>query len=94
MAYLYAFSVFQIDPSFFFPIMLMTIGGRYIIFATLYGLRIYWVVGGILAIAGVACMLLPVAFSVGAFIGGGVELIFSGMIIKGDLTGFPKLTSP
>lgn len=45
-----AFVVVQIETSFFFPIMLLTIGGRYIIFATLYGLRIYWVVGGILTL--------------------------------------------
>ena len=34
--------------GWFFPTMLLIIGGRYVVFATIYGLRLYWAVGGVL----------------------------------------------
>src|SRR5690625_1707148 len=33
--------------------MLLVIGGRYLVFATIYGMRLYWVLGLALALAGV-----------------------------------------
>lgn len=72
-----AYSAFLIKPEFFYPIMLMVIGGRYLIFQTLYGLRLYWFLGGLLALAGVWCILLNTEFMIGAFIGAGIEILAS-----------------
>lgn len=47
-----AFVAFLVDARWFFPSMLLVIGGRYLVFATLYGRRTYWFVG--LALAAIA----------------------------------------
>lgn len=47
-----AFVVFLVDATWFFPAMLLVIGGRYLVFATLYGLRLYRFAG--LALAALA----------------------------------------
>ena len=46
------------QPAWFFAAMLLVIGGRYLVFATIYGMRLYWVLGLSLAAAGVASVLL------------------------------------
>src|SRR6187549_1475404 len=33
------------DIAWFFPAMLLVIGGRYLVFATMFGMRLYWVLG-------------------------------------------------
>ncbi len=72
-----AFITFNIQSYLFFPIMLMVIGGRYLIFSTLYGLRVYWLIGGSLVILGgiVSYSIIPSIF--GALIGGIIEIIFA-----------------
>jgi hypothetical protein len=40
------------QPEWFFQSMLLIIGGRYLTFASIYGLKIYWILGGILGVAG------------------------------------------
>jgi hypothetical protein len=71
-----AFSVYQQWPIWFFPIMLVTIGGRYVIFSTIYGMRLYWLLGAVLILAGGALILVDTAFPLGAFVGGGIEIVF------------------
>lgn len=39
------------QTEWFFPAMLLIIGGRYLTFATLYGTRLYWIMGAVLGIA-------------------------------------------
>lgn len=41
--------------AFFFLAMLLVIGGRYLVFGTLYGMRLYWALG--LSLAAAACLL-------------------------------------
>lgn len=72
-----AFVTFQIRADLFFPVMLMVIGGRYLPFATVYGRRTYWAVGGMLAVAGMLCAILMAPFAFGAFVGGILEIISS-----------------
>jgi len=38
-----AYSVFQVKTQWFFSIMLMVIGVMYIVFHTIYGMKVYWV---------------------------------------------------
>ncbi|MEM6629100.1 MAG: hypothetical protein AAF694_05485 [Bacteroidota bacterium] len=72
-----AYVIFQVEANWFFPTMLMIIGGRYTLFQTLYGMRIYWALGGILIAAGMACLILSAPFYLGALLGGGIELVFA-----------------
>ncbi|MDB5951470.1 MAG: hypothetical protein JWR65_3325 [Massilia sp.] len=71
----YGLSLWRIDM--FFPAMLLIIGGRYLTFATVYGMRIYWACGVALAAAG---FLLSANFASpanGAFVGSAIELVFA-----------------
>lgn len=72
-----AFFVAKLQGAWFYPIMLMAIGVRYLTFNTLYGSRIYWLLGALLIFSGMFCMLFGASFVIGAFIGGVVEIIFS-----------------
>lgn len=42
-------------PAFFFLAMLLVIGGRYLVFGTIYGMKLYWALG--LSLAAAACLL-------------------------------------
>ncbi len=46
----YAVSLYRIE--WFFPAMLLLIGGRYLTFSMLFGMRVYWLLGLSLAAAG------------------------------------------
>ena len=70
-----AFAMLQINNQYFYPVMLLIIGGRYLMFSSLYGMRSYWVIGGLLAASGAACFVLDAEFIVGAFVGGVVEVL-------------------
>ncbi len=72
-----AFYVAKLQVEWFYPIMLMIIGVRYLVFNTLYGTKTYWFLGAFLIFSGMLCMVLRANFVTGAFIGGGTEIIFS-----------------
>lgn len=55
----------------------MIIGARYLVFNTLYGIKTYWVLGGLLMLTGMLCILLGANFIIGAFVGGVTEIVFS-----------------
>lgn len=75
----YAASLYKVE--WFFPAMLLTIGGRYLTFPTLYGLRIYYVCGAALSAAGVAVVLLKMPVPIGAIAGALIEYIFGFLIL-------------
>jgi hypothetical protein len=70
----YALSLQRIE--WFFPAVLMVIGGRYLTFATLYGSRMYWVLGGLLGSAAWGCVTLRATPALAAAVGGGIEVLF------------------
>ena len=72
-----AFAILQIQPNWFFPIMLLTIGGRYVIFNSLYGLKIYWLLGLALVGLGVTFFFFNDDFYLSAVLGGATELVFA-----------------
>ncbi len=74
----YALSRHRIE--WFFPAMLLVIGGRYMVFATLYGRRIYWLCGGTLALAAYALAVAGASPSTGALTGAAIEAIFAAAI--------------
>jgi hypothetical protein len=77
-----AFFVARLQVEWFYPIMLMIIGVRYLVFNTLYGTRIYWILGAILMISGMLCILFNANFIIGVFIGGLTEIVFSLLIFN------------
>ena len=72
-----AFVIYQYDDKLFFPIMLLIIGSRYLIFQSIYGLRLYWVLGICLLIAGATFIYLSIPYYIPVIIGGLIEVIFS-----------------
>lgn len=78
-----AYGLYHLRPELFFPAMMLAIGSRYAVFATVYGLTVYWVLG--LSLMGAAflsfVLWLPPPFS--ALAGGLVELVFAFVILRG-----------
>jgi len=66
-----------LQPEWFFPAMLLLIGGRYLTFQTIYGIRLYWLLGAVLCGAGILLVLLRVPVFAGALTGGLLELAFA-----------------
>ena len=62
--------------EWFFQAMLMIIGGRYLTFATIYGNKIYWILGGVLGIAAYFLFSLKLESSVSALTGAAIEITF------------------
>ena len=79
-----AYSVFQIKPTWFYPIMLMIIGSRYLVFQSIYGLKLYWALGMILVGAGMICLISNQVFYVPALIGGIVEVVLGVWIFQSE----------
>jgi hypothetical protein len=81
LALVYGISLWRID--LFFPAMLFVIGGRYLTFATLFGRKLFWVCGAVLALAGYGLAALHAAPAAGAFAGAGIEIAFAGAALAG-----------
>jgi hypothetical protein len=71
-----AFGASLLRIEFFFPAMLLIIGGRYLTFATMFGSRIYLICGAALALAGLALAATRASPSLGAFVGAAIEAAF------------------
>ena len=76
-----AYLVLQVRPNWFFSIMILIIGGRYLVFSSIYGMRIYWVLGGVLAVVGVGGFIYNTPFYLIGLVGGIIEILFSFLII-------------
>lgn len=75
----YAVSLQRIE--WFFPSMLLVIGGRYLVFSSLFGMRMYWLLG--LALAG-SGFLLGTAMAppaVSALAGAAIEASFAAAVL-------------
>lgn len=71
----YAVSLLRIE--WFFPAMLLVIGGRYLTFATVFGARIYWACGAALVFAGYLLGRADADPAYAAFAGSGLEAAFA-----------------
>jgi hypothetical protein len=69
-------------PAWFFCAMLLVIGPRYMVFATSFGMRVYWALG--IALAGAGCMLAWLGGSplVVAGAGSAIELAFGAVMLR------------
>jgi hypothetical protein len=72
-----AYAVSRLRVEWFFPAMLLVIGGRYFTFSTLYGVRAYGACGAALATAGMLLVRLHGTATAGAFAGGAIEAAFA-----------------
>jgi len=68
----------QYDLNLFFPALMVLLGAHYFPFATLYGMRMFLLLGGILIAAGVVIAhWFSGTFSLGAWVGGLALLVFA-----------------
>lgn len=77
-----AYSVMYIRPNWFFPVMMLIIGGRYFLFSSIYGMRFYWVLGSILVLSGILGFFFNSSFYFYGLVGGVLEMLFSFVIIS------------
>lgn len=75
-----AYGIQALRIEWFFPAMLLAIGGRYFSFQTLYGLRVYWLCAAALCAAGLVLALARAPVAVGAFAGAGIELVVAAVL--------------
>ncbi|MCG8454726.1 MAG: hypothetical protein MI919_00485 [Holophagales bacterium] len=80
---LMAYGLYHLRPELFFPAMMLTIGCRYAVFATVYGLTVYWVLGLSLVVAAFLSFFLWLSPPISAMAGGLVELVFAYIIFGG-----------
>lgn len=76
-----AFAAAQVQETWFFPAMLLIIGGRYLLFSTMYGRRVYWLLGGALAGAGFGLVASKAPLPIGAGAGALIELSFGAWLL-------------
>ncbi len=62
--------------EWFFPAMLLIIGGRYLTFVTLYGIRIYWAFGATLAASAILLVIVEAPAISGAYTGAFIEYAY------------------
>lgn len=74
----YAASLLRIE--WFFPAMLLVIGGRYLTFATMFGMRTYWLAGTALAAAGWVLGRANALPGISALAGAAIEAAFAAAI--------------
>lgn len=63
--------------EWFFPAMLLIIGGRYLTFALLYGMRLFWALGGALACAAWVLAAMSASPPFSALAGAAIEGVFA-----------------
>jgi hypothetical protein len=78
-----AYGLYHLHPELFFPAMMLTIGCRYAVFATVFGLKAYWVLGIALVAASLLSFFLWLAPPASALVGGLVELAMAFVIFRG-----------
>jgi hypothetical protein len=71
-----AYGLSLIKAEWFFQGMLLIIGGRYLTFASIYGLRIYWILGAFLGLGAYVLFVMEANIFTSALFGGIIETIF------------------
>lgn len=78
----FAYGLSRHVPSWFFLAMLATIGSRYMVFATIFGRSIYWILGGVLIAAAYGAGALHLSPVLAAALGGLIEIVFAAVIFR------------
>lgn len=74
----YVVSLHRIE--WFFPAMLLVIGGRYFTFSSLFGTRVYWLCGASLLLAGYLLVKSNASPVIGALTGAVIETFFATVV--------------
>lgn len=84
VAFVLPFSMLLLGPvglyrlNWFFPALMVLVGAHYLPFATLYGMRMFLFLAGILIVEGIVIALyFPKTFGLGAWIGGLTLFVFA-----------------
>jgi len=72
-----AYGLYHLNPLFFFPAMMLTIGCRYTTFSTIFGKAIYWILGSSLIGAAWLTIYFQIAPTQAVYVGALIELAFS-----------------
>lgn len=75
-----AYGAHILRGNWFFPAMLLVIGARYLAFQTVYGIRLYWLLGAALLAAGMGTALANARDVIAAAAGAGIELAFAAVL--------------
>lgn len=75
-----AYGLFLLKPTLFFPAMMGTIGCRYLVFASVFGRAIFWMMGASLVIAGYLAFFWTAPPAIAAGVGGLIELTFAAIV--------------
>lgn len=68
--------------EYFFPAMMLVIGGRYLTFCTLYGLKIYYALAITLVVFAILVLAIKAPMFVGGLTGGVIELVFAVRLMR------------
>ena len=79
-----AYAVSLLRLEWFFPAMLLVIGGRYLVFATVFGLRLYWACGLLLAAAAYLLARAEASATLAAATGAAIEAVFAAVLFVLD----------
>ena len=71
-----AFLLAKQDENLFFLAMMLIIGGRYLTFNSIYGLKTYWLFGGVLALTAFLLFYIGIGPASVAMTGGIIEILF------------------
>jgi hypothetical protein len=77
-----AYGLFLLKPILFFPAMMATIGCRYLIFASVFGRPVYWVLGASLLVAANLAFFLALPPPAAAALGGLIEVVFAFVVFS------------
>jgi hypothetical protein len=77
-----AYGLFLLKPILFFPAMMATIGCRYLVFASIFGRPVYWVLGASLLVAANLAFFLALPPPVAAALGGLIEVVFAFVVFS------------
>jgi hypothetical protein len=72
-----AYGLFVLMPALFFPAMMATIGSRYLIFASIFGRPIFWILGLSLIVAANLAFFSAIPLTAAAGLGGLIEVLFA-----------------
>ncbi|WP_162248729.1 DUF7010 family protein [Agromyces sp. Root1464] len=95
---LVAIALGAVEPSLFLPASLIIVGAHYLTFISLYGMRAYGVLAGVLvAVGAVAIFAVPALRDLSGWIGCVVLLVFAGSLFvayRAEFQHTAALTSP
>ena len=77
-----AYGLFLLNPVLFFPAMMAIIGSRYLVFASVFGRSVFWLLGIGLIAAGVLALFLQFKPNGAAGLGAVIEILFAFLVFS------------